>query len=389
MSILWRLIAFIVSRRPIARWLIWRAQCTPYFHLTGYMHRWWLFNPYAGSSSNEATAAGDRARHSARRWSWLPSIRVHHILRADTADHPHDHPWDARTIILEGGYFERRHAGAPRIMRRGDTAAIRHGDFHHIEHVSPGGVWTLFITWDYQGSWGFLVNGVKVPWRVYEAEHQRHEAAPRHGVTAQHARPVVALATCKHPDDERITVMSGSSWCGECGTRVAYDGGRPASPSQTAGRWSVGRAGCEIAHSDFGADVVLALSGDFATAQEREQFAQAVADRLNAAPAEAQPVEGAPIRYFAYDSDCGDYNEFDTLPEAIADAQEALDYAGDDGWPEGGPSIYYGAVLGEAREVEGSRRPAGPGDHPDADFIVEYELTGSDALAQQGVRDDG
>lgn len=175
MSILWRLIAFIVSRRPIARWLIWRAQCTPYFHLTGYMNRWWLFNPYAGSSSNEATAAGDRARHSARRWSWLPSIRVHHILRADTADHPHDHPWDARTIILEGGYFERRHAGAPRIMRRGDTAPIRHGDFHHIEHVSPGGVWTLFITWDYQGSWGFLVNGVKVPWRVYEAEHQRHE----------------------------------------------------------------------------------------------------------------------------------------------------------------------------------------------------------------------
>lgn len=101
------------------------------------------------------------------------------------------------------------------------------------------------------------------------------------------------------------------------------------------------------------------------------------------APSAPVGVEGAPIRYFAYDSDCGDYNEFDTLPEAIRAAQEALDYAGDDGWPPGGPSIYYGAVLGEAREVEGSRRPAGPNDHPDADFIVEYELTGSDALAAQ------
>ena len=112
-------------------------------------------------------------------------------------------------------------------------------------------------------------------------------------------------------------------------------------------------------------------------------------NRRTAPPSAPEGVECAPIRYFAYDSDCGDYNEFDTLPEAIADAQEALDCAGDDGWPEGGPSIYYGAVLGEAREVEGSRRPAGPGDHPDADFIVEYELKGSDALSQQPAAEDG
>jgi hypothetical protein len=28
-------------------------------------------------------------------------------------------------------------------------------------------VWTLFITWRYQGTWGFDVDGSKVPWREY------------------------------------------------------------------------------------------------------------------------------------------------------------------------------------------------------------------------------
>lgn len=88
-----------------------------------------------------------------------------------------------------------------------------------------------------------------------------------------------------------------------------------------------------------------------------------------------QPTATAAVCYFAYDGDNGNYEEFDTLPQAIADAQKSLDYAGDDGWPDGGPSIVYGAVLGKAREVEGSRRERGPDDPSDFDFIVEYELS--------------
>jgi hypothetical protein len=30
-----------------------------------------------------------------------------------------------------------------------------------------GGATTLFITGKYRGTWGFLVDGVKVPWREY------------------------------------------------------------------------------------------------------------------------------------------------------------------------------------------------------------------------------
>lgn len=176
---IWKIVAFIVSRRPVADWLIRRAQRTPYFHLPGYMSRWWLFNPYGGGSQGEADQADDSARHR-RRWPWLPSVRIHHILREDLADHPHDHPWDARTIILKGCYLERRLSPQPRLIRRdpGDTARIEHDEFHHIAAVPKGGVWTLFITWDYRGSWGFLVDGKKVPWREYEAKYQRVDSAP-------------------------------------------------------------------------------------------------------------------------------------------------------------------------------------------------------------------
>ncbi|KKI24516.1 hypothetical protein WX98_19415 [Pseudomonas syringae pv. persicae] len=42
--------------------------------------------------------------------------------------------------------------------------------YHRIDEVSPGGVYTLFITSRWKGDWGFLVNGVKVAWREYIGE---------------------------------------------------------------------------------------------------------------------------------------------------------------------------------------------------------------------------
>jgi len=110
-------------------------------------------------------------------------------------ERPNDHPWNARTIILRGWYTEQRPAGeewkqavmdgmvsppnqkwVDWLMRdacewiqrsEGDTARLNHGEYHRIDQVSPGGVFTLFITSKWRGDWGFLVNGVKVPWRTY------------------------------------------------------------------------------------------------------------------------------------------------------------------------------------------------------------------------------
>jgi hypothetical protein len=180
-NLLWKAFAFVVSRKPVADYLIKRSQRTPYFHLDGYMNRWWLFNPYSPEVAKENTE-----RYKRKLPSWVPSIRVHHILREDLGRHFHDHPWDARTIILKGWYTERRLEDMITYRGRGDrggyleglereymrskghTATINYGEYHTIDEVSEGGVFTLFFTWKYCGGWGFLVDGKKVPWREYE-----------------------------------------------------------------------------------------------------------------------------------------------------------------------------------------------------------------------------
>lgn len=180
---LWRLVARIVSQPRVAEWLFARSLRTPYTHITSadgkdvYMGRWWLFNPYGKD---------ERGHVIAPRWEWLPSIRIHHIRRADTDRHLHDHPWNARTIVLREWYREERsidlstrdraagrlglfYPEARTILRRdaGYTGRLLFGQYHRITEVAPGGVWTLFFTWRDQGTWGFDVDGVKVPYREY------------------------------------------------------------------------------------------------------------------------------------------------------------------------------------------------------------------------------
>src|SRR5690606_35004699 len=115
------------------------------------------------------------------RRKWLPSVRIHHIALPDNDRHMHDHPFDSRTIILKGWYEEetpscytsRTQPWLRSIVKHrapGDTAPIRLGKYHRISSVSPGGAWTLFITWRYQGEWGYWVDGRKVNWREYHAE---------------------------------------------------------------------------------------------------------------------------------------------------------------------------------------------------------------------------
>lgn len=188
-NLLWRVVALIVTIPAVTEWLIARAQRTPYVHIESrdgterYMGRWWLFNAYGKNANGDTTPP---------RWEWLPSIRVHHICRADDDNHLHDHPWNARTIVLKNGYSEERIAegylparGFARCKigpdgslldvytrRRGYTGRLLFGEYHRICHIPPGGAWTLFFTWRYQGTWGFLVNETKVPYKVYlKAKH--------------------------------------------------------------------------------------------------------------------------------------------------------------------------------------------------------------------------
>ncbi|WP_202842065.1 hypothetical protein [Luteimonas saliphila] len=161
----WEAVALVITSRPIAQWLMRRAQRTPYFHLTGYMNRWWLFNGYPPKGDD------GRDRQSEKRFPRLPSIRVHQILRADLADHPHDHPWDFRTFILSGWYIDERPGQPPACRGIGDTAAIRFGEYHHVSVVDAAGVWTLVILFQHRGKWGFLVDGKKMSPRDYVATY--------------------------------------------------------------------------------------------------------------------------------------------------------------------------------------------------------------------------
>lgn len=173
------LIARVLARPAVTNWLIRRAMRMPYTNITSadgsqvYMRRYWLFNPYPADSS------GKRAW-----WQFPISIRLHQIMREDDDGALHDHPWNARTFILRGWYHEARREPShkdvllgdadPRswierhcLRGAGDAARLRFGEYHRITEVSEGGVWTLFVTGRYRGTWGFLVNGKKVPWREY------------------------------------------------------------------------------------------------------------------------------------------------------------------------------------------------------------------------------
>lgn len=177
MNLIWKLFALVLASSPgLVNWLIKRAQQTPYTHIPSrdgkgtYMYRWWLFNPYAKDEQGNDTPA---------RWSWLPSIRIHHIRLPDVDRDLHDHPWNARTIILRGWYTEELDGLIHSQFRGpGYTGRLLFGQYHRIEAINTDGVYTLFFTWKLQGVWGFKVNGQKVPHYEYLGrEKQQQERA--------------------------------------------------------------------------------------------------------------------------------------------------------------------------------------------------------------------
>jgi hypothetical protein len=82
-------------------------------------------------------------------------------------------------MILAGGYIEERQ-GQPYTRVPGDTSTLKYGGYHRITQVPLEGAWTLFWTWKYQGVWGFLVDGVKVPYKTYLKEREDEAKIPGH-----------------------------------------------------------------------------------------------------------------------------------------------------------------------------------------------------------------
>lgn len=165
-NMFWKALAVLLVKTGFWKVLVWRAKRTPYRHIYKhnklYMARYWLFNRY----DQPIKKRGDLPTVG-KKYPYLPSIRIHHIKRPDLDKTLHDHPWNARTIILNGGYREcvlmQDGSTSVRIRKAGYTGIIGYGKYHSIVTVEPY-TYTLFITGPKQGSWGFLVNGKKVPY---------------------------------------------------------------------------------------------------------------------------------------------------------------------------------------------------------------------------------
>lgn len=179
--------------------LIARARRTPYFHLyhrdgSPYMERFWLMprralqwideKPQTDSGLRPAAdelGLGFELRSDIRH---LPSWRLHHICTPDLDREFHNHPWSFVSIVLRGGYVERRpHYDEPRwqlganeeqsytVTRlAGDVAFRSYRDRHRIVHVLPD-TWTLVIMGPKRQTWGFFTQSGFVGWRDFESAH--------------------------------------------------------------------------------------------------------------------------------------------------------------------------------------------------------------------------
>lgn len=152
-------------------YLIKRAMRTPYFHLEGYMNRYWLV-PFPSKNLPTASTLENAGCYRACPWrqpfTWLLqklgiAIRVHQILRSDIGRDFHNHPWSFVSVILKGYYTEVTpeydesdfYTGAKYcVYNEGDVLVRTDKHMHRLIVVKP--VWTLFISGRKRRNWGFL-----------------------------------------------------------------------------------------------------------------------------------------------------------------------------------------------------------------------------------------
>ncbi|AEY69528.1 hypothetical protein AH2_00018 [Burkholderia phage vB_BceS_AH2] len=157
----------------IKKWLIRRAQRTPYFDLIHdgalYMERWWLRKP---PGHGEHSSTYDKTKSGI-------GIRVHHTVRSDRGRDLHDHPWWNISIVLAGGYWEivPMSQAQPaawdehcyrRIWRGPGSIVFRRAGHRHRLLVPKGdSAWSLFIMGPWKRDWGFHTREGWSYWRNY------------------------------------------------------------------------------------------------------------------------------------------------------------------------------------------------------------------------------
>lgn len=85
----------------------------------------------------------------------------------DDGQELHDHPRSFVSFVLRGEYREQVARFSYRRVRWLNVK--RRGEYHRINDLAPGGALTLVFFGPERGSWGFLVNGEHVDWKVHTA----------------------------------------------------------------------------------------------------------------------------------------------------------------------------------------------------------------------------
>ena len=115
-----------------------------------------------------------------RRWWVIPrnpflNVYLHEIRKSDDNRAGHDHPWDNRTLVIEGGYDEITYSlrepwrELQRIGRfEGDVIDRLAGDTHRLIVPEGGHAVTLFVTGPKVRDWGFWCPDRRfVPWQDF------------------------------------------------------------------------------------------------------------------------------------------------------------------------------------------------------------------------------
>jgi hypothetical protein len=122
----------------------------------------------------------------------LPCVYLHRFVASDDDEELHNHPWEATSLILAGGYLEERrvdilpekvvylkHPRGRTIMQDFTPGMLNYifADTFHKVTLIEADAWTLIVCGKKVGTWGFWspVTGTFLHWK----EHMRRREATR------------------------------------------------------------------------------------------------------------------------------------------------------------------------------------------------------------------
>lgn len=160
-----------------------------------YLERWYLCGEPGGLKYF------GEGQQTMRWWqkalTWLPCTYLHRFVASDDDEELHNHPWEATSLILAGGYVEERRLHVepytphkdviPIVRKRTILQEFRPGmrnyifaDTFHKVTLLEEDAWTVIVCGKKVSSWGFWSprTGVFLHWKEHVAKRAQKKDAP-------------------------------------------------------------------------------------------------------------------------------------------------------------------------------------------------------------------